>query len=68
MSGWVDVEYIVMPDGSVAQARVVASSPKGIFDKAALQAISKWRFRPRVVSGQAVPRAVEQRINFNLLN
>jgi protein TonB len=68
IGGWVDVEYIVMPDGSVAQARVVASSPRGMFEKAALRAINKWRFKPRVVNGQPVPRAVSQRINFNVLN
>jgi protein TonB len=68
ISGWVDVEYIVMPDGSVAQARVVGSEPKGMFEKAALRAINKWKFKPRVVSGQPVPRGVSQRINFNVLN
>jgi protein TonB len=68
MGGWVDVEYIVMPDGSVAQARVVASEPKGMFEKAALSAINKWIFKPRVVDGQPVPRGVSQRINFNVFN
>jgi protein TonB len=68
IGGWVDVEYIVMPDGSVAQARVVASQPKGMFEKSALRAITKWKFKPRVVNGQPVPRAVTQRINFNVFN
>ncbi len=68
IGGWVDVEYIVMPDGSVAQARVVASQPKGMFEKSALPAITKWKFKPRVVNGQPVPREVTQRINFNVFN
>jgi len=68
INGWVDLEYIVMPDGSVAQARVVASDPEGMFDKAALRAIKRWKFKPRVVNGQPVPRGVSQRINFNLFN
>ena len=68
IGGWVDVEYIVMPDGSVAEARVVASKPKGMFEKAALRAINKWKFKPRVVNGQPVPRGVSQRINFNVLH
>ena len=68
ISGWVDVEYVVMPDGSVAQARVVDSQPKGMFEKAALRAINKWKFKPRIVDGQPVPRGVDQRINFNLFN
>jgi protein TonB len=68
IGGWVDVEYIVMPDGTVAQARVVASQPKGMFEKSALRAINKWKFKPRVVNGQPVPREVTQRINFNVFN
>jgi len=68
IGGWVDVEYVVMPDGSVAQARVVDSQPKGMFEKAALRAINKWKFKPRIVDGQPVPRGVDQRINFNLFN
>ena len=64
--GWVDLEYVVMPDGSVANARVIDSTPAGQFEEAALQAIARWKFKPRVVDGKAVPRGVEQRMNFNL--
>lgn len=64
--GWVDLEYVVMPDGSVANARVIDATPAGQFEEAALQAIARWKFKPRVVDGKAVPRGVEQRMNFNL--
>lgn len=67
ISGWVDLDYVVMPDGSVANARVVRSSPPGYFDAAALAAIAQWKFKPRIVNGRAVPRGVEQRMNFNIL-
>lgn len=66
LKGWVDLEYVVLPDGSVANARVIASEPEGIFDAAALRAVGRWKFKPRVVNGVAVPRGVEQRINFNV--
>lgn len=35
IQGWVAVEYRVEPDGSFSQARVLESSPAGIFERAA---------------------------------
>lgn len=55
IEGWVRIEFTIMPDGSVADARVVDAEPRrGIFDREALRAISRWRFRPEVRDGQAV--------------
>ena len=33
-----------------------------------LEAIVRWRFKPRVINGQPVPVRVVQRINFDLLS
>ena len=80
VDGWVDLEYTVLPDGSVVDPIVVDSSavrtiasrdtlrvPQDVFNEAALQAIVRWRFKPRIVNGTAVPVRVSQRINFDLL-
>jgi len=79
--GWVDLEYTVLPDGSVVDVVVVDSeatnqrltnemdrASQDTFNEAAVNAISRWKFKPRVVNGQAVPVRVTQRINFDLLN
>ncbi len=68
VNGWVDLEYTVLANGSVADVVVLQSEPMSTFDESAVAAISKWRFKPRVVNGQAVPARVEQRIFFNVLN
>lgn len=55
IEGWVRIEFTIMPDGSVSDARVVDAEPRrGIFDREALRAISRWRFRPEVRDGVAV--------------
>ena len=44
-TGWVDVEYLISPQGETSSISVIASSPSGVFDKAALEAVATWRFR-----------------------
>ena len=45
-AGEVTVEYTVGTDGSVTSARVVSSRPGRVFDRAALEAVERWRFQP----------------------
>jgi len=45
-SGEVVVEYTVGTDGSVTAARVVRAEPSRVFDRAALDAVQRWRFQP----------------------
>ena len=66
IEGWVEVEFPVLPDGSVADARVVDADPRRIFDRSAIRAILRWKFRPRIVDGEPVARRATQRIDFEL--
>jgi protein TonB len=66
IEGWVRVEFTIREDGSVADARVIEAEPRRIFDRAALRAIQRWRFRPRIVDGRPVERRATQTIEFNL--
>jgi len=50
LEGWVLVEFDVRPDGGVANAFVVDSSNR-TFEKAALDAVYRFRFKARVVDG-----------------
>ncbi|SJZ96975.1 energy transducer TonB [Novilysobacter spongiicola] len=45
-SGEVQVEFTVGTNGAVTSARVVRSDPPRIFDRAALDAVQRWRFQP----------------------
>lgn len=44
--GWVVVRFNVDADGRVDRARVARAVPDGPFNRAALRAVSDWRFRP----------------------
>ncbi len=67
IEGWVQVQFTITAAGTVRDAVVVAAEPPNVFDKAALEAIARWRYNPRVDGGVAVERVgVQTRIRFNL--
>ena len=64
--GWVKVEFTITEIGAVKDARVVEAKPLRVFNREAIRAILKWKFKPRVVDGIAVERRATQIIDFNL--
>jgi len=66
IEGWVRVEFDVTATGSVENVEVIESDPPGVFDKAAIRAVSRWRFKPRMVEGKAVPGKATQVVDFKL--
>ncbi len=71
IEGDITVEFTVQTDGSVDDAVVVSTEPEGIegiFDDAALTAISKWKFKAKTVNGIAVTLRATKKIHFNLKN
>ncbi|GAB6195304.1 energy transducer TonB [Lysobacter xanthus] len=59
-SGEVQVEFTVAPDGSVSAARVVRATPARVFDRAAVNAVKRWRFQP-----VDAPVTIRRTISFN---
>lgn len=57
LSGWVELEFAVLPDGRVAEARVVKSQPAGVFDAAAVTAATG-----RLYAAQAAPVKLRERM------
>ncbi len=65
--GWVKLQFTVTPTGTVHDPFVVDSSPKNVFDAAALKAIARWRYNPRIEDGVPVERVgVQTIIRFQL--
>ena len=64
--GWVDLEFTVAKDGRTTDAVVRAAEPAETFDRAALDAVRRWRYEPRVVDGAIVEQRVETRLRFKL--
>lgn len=64
--GWVKVEFTITSIGTVKNPRVIDSKPPRVFNREAIRAILKWKFKPRVVDGVAVERMATQIIDFSL--
>jgi protein TonB len=62
--GWVEVQFRVDAEGNTADVRVVAAEPPGLFDDAATAAVERWRFKPKVVDGEAVAVNSAVRLRF----
>jgi protein TonB len=54
--GWVQVRFTVTTVGTVKDAVVAEAEPQKVFDDAALKAIARWRYNPKVEDGVAVER------------
>ena len=66
IEGWVRVEFTITTLGTVKDAKVIESKPAYLFDHAAIRAVKRWRFKPRIVDGRPVEREVIQLIDFSL--
>jgi protein TonB len=66
IEGWVKVEFTITETGTVKNPHVVDAEPARIFNREALRAILKWKFKPRVIDGVAVERQATQTIDFTL--
>lgn len=66
IEGWVDVEFTVAETGKVKDVSVRASSTPGVFEEAAIKAVSQWRYQPVVRDAKPVPVRSEIRVRFTL--
>lgn len=66
IQGWVKVEFVITETGTVKNPRVIDAQPPRVFNREAIRAILKWKFKPRVVEGIAVERRATQVIDFAL--
>ena len=54
IEGRVLIEFTISKSGSVKDAKVIAYEPSKIFNKAALKAVSQWKYNPKIENGKAV--------------
>jgi periplasmic protein TonB len=69
IEGYVVVEFDVDETGGVISPRVLYAEPEGYFESAALRALERYRYQPKVVNGRAVKMfGVQQKLSFTLEN
>ena len=67
IEGCVVLKYVVTEVGSVRDPVVIQSIPQGIFDRAAIRAALRYKYKPLIRDGNAVEvEGVTQRITFVL--
>ncbi len=66
IEGWVKIEFTITTEGTVKDAVVVGSQPGSIFNRAALKAIMRWKFKPHVIAGEAYEQRAVQTLEFKL--
>ena len=65
IEGHVLLEFVVTETGGVRDAVVVDSEPQGVFDQAALDAVGKFKYEPKIVDGKPVAiSGVRNRFSF----
>jgi TonB family protein len=62
--GWVLLRFTVLPNGTVADVQVQESSPAGVFDASAVEALRQWKYEPVERDGKKVAQRAEIRVNY----
>jgi TonB family protein len=60
------LRVLIGPDGGTVGVRIHRSSGAVLLDRAAVEAVERWAFRPAIVGGCAVPAWVEVPVQFRL--
>jgi len=67
IQGWVLVQFTITAAGTVKSPVALDAEPKGYFEDAAVAAISRWKYEPKVENGVAVERrGVQVKLSFKL--
>ena len=66
IEGWVTVEFTVSEMGDVVDPVIIEAEPAGIFDRAALKAVARFKYKPTIVDGQARRSTARARLTFEI--
>ena len=67
VEGYVDVQYDIEANGVTSNIQILAFEPSKVFNRAVIKAVSKWRYRPKLKDGKAVPvRHIVERVRFDI--
>ena len=67
VEGFVLLEFVVTETGNVRDPVVLEAQPPGVFNRAAIQAVLKFKYKPKIVDGEPVAvSGVQNKITFEL--
>ncbi|MBN1378609.1 MAG: energy transducer TonB [Gammaproteobacteria bacterium] len=67
IEGEVVAQFTITKTGDVTDIEIISENPEGWFDKAVTEAVSKYKFQPRMRNGQPVDaKGIQRKIVFKL--
>ena len=66
IEGYVVVRLNVTKEGSVSDVEVLDANPKGVFEREAIRAAWRYKFKPKLVDGKPVEQVATLPFEFNL--
>ena len=67
IEGWVILQFDVTPSGTVSDVKVLSAKPPRIFNREAVKALRKWKYRPKIEDGKPVEqKGLKVQLDFKL--
>jgi TonB family protein len=66
IQGWVELDFTVTESGAVKDIAVHAASTPGVFEAAAISALSQWRYKPVLRDAKPAAQRARIRVRFAL--
>lgn len=67
VEGYVYLSFDINEKGETQNIKVIEGVPKGVFDKVATAAVSKWKYEPALLNGKAIiQKRIAVTLDFNL--
>lgn len=60
IKGWVEVVFVVMPNGRVNDVKIVDADPRGVYEAAAIESVTNW-----IYAAYPKAREVKQRVQMD---
>lgn len=54
IEGWVILSFSINETGGIEDVEVLEAEPKRVFNREAMRALRKWKYRPKIVEGKPV--------------
>ena len=63
------MSFTILPTGATAHAEVIEAQPANVFNNSALKAVERFKYKPKVINGEAQPvHNVHHRLTYELAN
>lgn len=66
IEGYVKARLEVNDQGTVDSVEIMEAKPRGVFERSAIRALYKYKFKPQIIDGKPQPQTVTQTLEYTL--